>query len=967
MEKLFLIDAYALIFRFHYAFINRPMRNAQGLNTSAIFGFAKFLNEIIAREQPKYLGVAFDPPGGSFRRTLYPAYKANRDATPEDIIAAVPHIKAILEAMRIPVLEVPDYEADDVIGTLSGKASCCGAYDVYMVTPDKDYGQLIKEHVSMYKPAKGGEGIEIVGLDRVCEQYGIADPKQVIDILALWGDASDNIPGVPGVGEKGARKLVAEWGDVENIIAHADALTPKLRASVLENQEQLRLSKVLATIRLDVPIEFDPAALRVEEPNYAALRSLYIEHGFNLLLRDLDSRLFHGSALQADTLPSLSGGQKPGRPKPYSQLAGQMSLFDTEGRTTAKTDEPLPEMTVPPTPALAEEGAAEAEGGYATIETTEHDYRIVETPEELAALAAELSRAEKFCFDTETSGLDPLQSELVGLSFSVQAGRACWVPTPTAERRAAVLQTLKPIFESETIGKIGQNLKFDMLVLLHAAGIEVRGALYDTMIIHYLLDPEARHGMDFLAKSFLRYEPVPIEALIGRGAKQRSMAEADPQAVAEYAAEDADVTLRLFQKLWPLLEESGQTELYTRIEAPLIPVLVRMEAAGVFVDRTILGESGRTLTVEAARLEAEVRELTGMPELNVNSAKQLGEALFEGLRIDPKPKKTKTGQYRTDEEYLQSLADRHPVIDKILEYRGLKKLLSTYIEALPQLIHPATGRIHTSFNQAVTATGRLSSTNPNLQNIPIRDAAGREIRKAFTAPDHEHVIVSADYSQVELRIMAHLSGDAALQRAFLDGEDIHTATAAKVFGVSPGEVTREQRRRAKTANFGIIYGISAFGLATRLHIPRTEAKELIEGYFTHYPGVKAYMERVVVEARERGYVETIFGRRRYLREIRSDNSMTRSLAERNAINAPIQGSAADIMKMAMIEVDRRLRERGSGARIVLQVHDELVLEVPQEEVTAVTELVSGVMAGAASLAVPLVVEAQAATSWLDAH
>lgn len=959
MEKLFLIDAYALIFRFHYAFINRPMRNAQGLNTSAIFGFAKFLNEIIAREQPKYLGVAFDPPGGSFRRELYPLYKANRDATPEDIIAAVPHIKAILEAMRIPVLEVPNYEADDVIGTLSYQASCCDEYEVFMVTPDKDYGQLIKEHVSMYKPAKGGEGIDIVGLDKVCDCYGIADPKQVIDILALWGDASDNIPGVPGIGEKGAKKLVAEWGDVENIIANADKLTPKLKASILENQEQLRLSKVLATIKLDVPIAFDPTALRIDEPDYAALRSIYIEHNFSLLLRDVDSRLFHSSALSANTVPPLS--KKPGKPKPYSQLAGQMSLF---GEAEA---EPMPELVVPPTPALAAEEDMAALAGYGTLATVEHTYYVVQTDDQLKELVALLAGSEKFCFDTETSGLDPLRSDLVGLSFAVKPYEAYWVPTPTAERRTAVLQALRPVFEEEKIGKIGQNIKFDLLVLMHAAGIEVRGTLYDTMIIHYLLDPEARHGMDFLAKSFLNYEPVPIEALIGKGAKQTSMADADPALVAEYAAEDADVTLQLYEKLWPLLEQTQQTGLYCRIEAPLISVLARMEITGVFVDSDILGESGTVLTAEAAVLEAEIREMTGAPELNVNSAKQLGDVLFEGMKIDPKPKRTKTGQYRTDEEYLQSLSENHPVIEKILEYRGLKKLLSTYIEALPQLINPDTGRIHTSFNQAVTATGRLSSTNPNLQNIPIRDAVGREIRKAFTAPDYEHVVVSADYSQVELRIMAHLSGDKALRQAFLDGEDVHTATAAKIFGVSLDEVTREQRRRAKTANFGIIYGISAFGLATRLRIPRSEAKELIDGYFTHYPGVKEYMERVVAEARERGYVETIFGRRRYLRDIRSNNSMTRSLAERNAINAPIQGSAADIMKIAMIEVDSLLRERGSGARIVLQVHDELVLEVPQGEVTAVTALVTEAMAGAAELSVPLLVEADAGTSWLDAH
>lgn len=961
MEKLFLIDAYALIFRFHYAFINRPMRNAQGLNTSAIFGFAKFLNDLIAREQPKYLGVALDPPGGSFRRELYPLYKANRDATPEDIIAAVPHIKAILEAMRIPVLEVPNYEADDVIGTLSHQASCCGEYEVYMVTPDKDYGQLIRPNVSMYKPAKGGDGIDIVGMDKLCETYGIADPRQVVDILALWGDASDNIPGVPGVGEKGARKLVAEWGDVEQIIAHADSLTPKLRTSILENQEQLRLSKVLATIKLDVPIAFDPQALRVEEPDYAALRNIYIEHNFNLLLRDIDSRLFHSSVLTATTLPPLS--KKAGKPKPYSQLSGQMSLFES----AATAPEPSLQPAVPPTPALAEGDASPFSNGYASLATTDHTYHTVTETAQLAALVETLQTAERFCFDTETSGLDPLQSDLVGLSFAVRPHEAWWVPTPTPEQRATVLTALRPVFENEQIAKIGQNIKFDMLVLLHAAGIEVRGELYDTMIIHYLLDPESRHGMDFLAKSFLNYEPIPIETLIGKGAKQTSMAAADPAAVAEYAAEDADVTLQLYNALWPLLEASQQTDLYRRIEAPLIPVLTRMEYTGVYVNPTILGESGRALTVEAAALEQQIREMAEAPELNVNSARQLGEVLFDGLRIDPKPKKTKTGQYRTDEEYLQSLSENHPIIDKILEYRGLKKLLSTYIEALPQLINPSTGRIHTSFNQAVTATGRLSSTNPNLQNIPIRDAAGREIRKAFTASTPDRVIVSADYSQVELRIMAHLSGDPALQQAFRDGEDIHTATAAKIYGVAPDEVTREQRRRAKTANFGIIYGISAFGLATRLRIPRAEAKALIDGYFTHYPGVKAYMERVVAKARERGYVETLFGRRRYLRDIRSDNAMTRSLAERNAINAPIQGSAADIMKIAMIEVDRRLRDSGSRARIVLQVHDELVLEVPREEATATAELLTDAMSGAAMLDVPLLVEAGVGDSWLEAH
>ncbi len=851
MEKLFLIDAYALIFRFHYAFISRPMRSADGQNTSAIFGFCKFLNELIAREQPHYLGVAFDPPGGNFRHELYPAYKANREETPEDIKAAVPCIKEILEAMRIPILEVPGYEADDVIGTLSYKASCCGQYQVYMVTPDKDFGQLIKQDVSMYKPGKGGEGIEIIGLEQVCQTYGIQDPRLVIDILALWGDASDNIPGVPGIGEKGAKKLVSQWGDIDQIMAHADQLSPKLRESIRANQEQLRLSKQLATIDLDVPIEFDPKRLEVEEPDYAALRAIYIGLNFNLLLRDIDSRLYHNNALAARELPSLAPPQAGVAKKevlPYShsdsKQVKQMSLFDQMGP-----------MQAPPTREVSVEtaytdgdisGQADDLAGMQTIDTTAHNYHTVDTAEELQALVRRLEQAEVFSFDTETSGMDPLRSELVGLSFAVTGHEAWWVPTSTGEERVRVLEALRPVLENPTIGKVGQNLKFDMLVLLHAAGIQVSGPLYDTMIIHYLLDPEARHNMDFLAKSLLGYAPIPIERLIGRGAKQISMADvADRQLLADYAAEDADVTWQLYEKLWPLLEEVDQVELYRRIEAPLIPVLARMEQAGIYVDPAILRESGVWLTATAAQLEADIRGVVGMPQLNVNSARQLGDALFEGLKIDPKPKKTKTGQYRTDEEYLQSLSENHPVIEKILEFRGLKKLLSTYVEALPLLIDPATGRIHTSFNQAVTATGRLSSTNPNMQNIPIRDAAGREIRKAFTAPDYDHVILSADYSQVELRVMAHLSGDGALQQAFLDGEDIHTATAAKIYGVALEAVTREQRRRAKTANFGIIYGISAFGLASRLKIPRAEAKEFIDGYFRHYPGVQQYMERTV--------------------------------------------------------------------------------------------------------------------------
>ncbi len=954
MEKLFLIDAYALIFRFHYALISRPMRNAAGMNTSAIFGFAKFLHQIIEREKPHYLGVAFDPRGGNFRHILYPLYKANRSETPEEIRAAVPEIKRLLEAMHIPILEVEGYEADDVIGTLSHQAACCGQYDVYMVTPDKDYGQLIRKEVSIYKPGKGGEGVEIVGMDGICANYGISDPRQVIDILALWGDASDNIPGVPGIGEKGARKLIAEWGDIDNLLAHADQLSPKLRDSLTSNQEQLRLARRLVTIDLEVPIEFHPESLRVDAPDYAALRNFYLEHNFSSLLREVDSHQYH-EKVRAGGLPNLAPAAPAAQPVPYSQAkAGeQLSLFDPPVAPAAAV-----EMELPPTP--------DTEGDlFESMETTPHTYHTVDTPEALARLIDTLGSRPVFCFDTETSGIDPLQSRPVGLSFSVAAHEAWWVPTPP-ERCGAVFAALKPLFENPAIAKIGQNIKFDLLVLMQQ-GIRPAGFLRDTMIMHYLLDPESRHGMDFLAERYLGYRPVPIEALIGRGAKQLSMEQAPPELVASYAAEDADVPWQLDEKLWPEVAAHGARELYATIEEPLIGVLARMERAGIYLDPAVLQESGRTISEEAARLEAEIRTLAGSADLNVNSSRQLGEVLFEKLKLAAKPKLTKTKQYSTDEEYLATLTDSHPIVGKILEYRGLKKLLSTYIEALPLLINPATGRIHSSFNQAVTATGRLSSTNPNLQNIPIRDEVGRAIRRAFTAPDDDHVLLSADYSQVELRIMAHLSGDQALCQAFLQGEDVHTATAAKIYGVSPDEVTREQRRRAKTANFGIIYGISAFGLAQRLNIPRPEAKELIEGYFRLYPQVQRYMQQTIEQARERGYVETLFGRRRYLPELRSANAPTRAFAERNAINAPIQGSAADIMKIAMIRVDQALRKGELKARIVLQVHDELVVEVPKSEQAVVTDLLREAMSSAATLAVPLDVEVGSGSNWMDAH
>lgn len=956
MEKLFLIDAYALIFRFHYAFINRPMRNSRGENTSAIFGFTKFIRELIEHEQPHHLGVAFDPKGGNFRHQLYPLYKANRDATPEDIINAVPYIKQILTAMRIPILEVPGYEADDVIGTISAKASATGLYDTYMVTPDKDYGQLIRDNVSIYKPRRGGEGIEIVRYDNIREQYCIETPEQIIDILALWGDVSDNIPGVPGIGEKGACKLIGRWGSVENIIANADQLTPKQRDAVINGREQLLLSKQLTTICLDVPIEFEPEKLVMENPDIEELRSIFIDHGFSMFLREMESTRYH-TTYTGPELPK-STSEQPIQTRPYSEIkAVQASLFDEPIQ-----QQPVLETIQPPVISQEDEILADS---YHTVADTKHSYHTATSEQQIADLIAKLSTAHEFCFDTETTGLDPLNCDLVGLSFAITPFEAYWVPLQHSNR-GQILCLFKPIFEDDKIAKIGQNIKFDMLVL-KAQGVEVRGRLIDTMILHYLLNPESRHSMDYMARTLLGYSPISIESLIGKGAKQLTMDRVAAHLVAEYAAEDADVTIRLKEVLWPMVCHEGVDKLYNTIEEPLIRVLAEIEFTGVKLDVETLSQSSEALNEQLALLEQQIREVAGVDTLNVNSPKQLGEILFEKLKIVDKPKMTKTKQYKTDEEYLQSLSDRHPVIGKILEYRGIKKLLSTYIEALPGLINPHTGRIHTSFNQAVTSTGRLSSTNPNLQNIPIRDQAGREIRRAFTAPDGGWLIMSADYSQVELRVMAHLSGDQNLRAAFLAGEDVHTATAAKIFGVEAQDVTREQRRRAKTANFGIIYGISVFGLSQRLDIPRAEAKELIDGYFALYPDVKCYMEKTIEQAREDGYVETIFSRRRYLKDIRSANAVTRGLAERNAINAPIQGSAADIIKLAMISTAKALKEGCYRARLVLQVHDELVLEVPQEELEAVRQLVEHCMSDAATLAVPLLVEAGVGKNWLEAH
>lgn len=959
MKRVFLIDAYALIFRSYYAFMSRPMRNRDGLNTSAVFGFAKFLRDIIVNEHPHYLGVAFDPHGGSFRNTLYPLYKANRSETPEDIVASVPYIKRILEALHIPILEVPGYEADDVIGTISHQASEAG-YEVYMVTPDKDFGQLVRDNVFIYRQRKNGEGVEILGPAQIEEHYGFKDPRLVIDVLALWGDASDNIPGVQGIGEKGAMKLVNQFGTVENILANVEQLKGRQHDNIVAGAEQLRLSKTLATIALDAPVKFVPEELEMERPDCEQLKQIYRELDFNMFLREMESRPspFNGQICYPYDQAVSHGGEVAERSVAKEPVAPQQEVqTDLFGQVVEQpaTKKSAPQPTMEP-------DLFAAPTGMGTVATVAHEYKIVESGAELAAMVTRLRTAGRFCFDTETSGLDCFKDRIVGMSFSCEASKAWYVP---ASKEA--FAELKPLFEDEKVEKVGQNMKFDIM-MLRSEGIEVKGFKYDTMLLHYLLDSESRHNMDYLAQRYLDYMPIQIESLIGRGSKQLTMDRVPLAQIAEYAAEDADVTWRLFEVLWPEVQREGLEKLYRDIEEPLIDVLVDIERAGVRIDTEQLAEYAIELNAEMMALENRIRELAGMPDLNINSARQLGVALFEVLRVDTKPKLTKTKQYCTDEEYLQFLADRHEIIPLILKYRGTKKLLSTYVEALPQLVNPVTGHIHTSFNQAVTATGRLSSTNPNLQNIPIREEQGRRIRKAFVPSDSDHVLLAADYSQVELRLMAHLSGDEAMIGAFEKGEDIHRDTAARLFHVPIDQVTSEQRRKAKTANFGIIYGISAFGLRQRIDgISMSEAKAIIDGYFASYPKVKEYMDNVVTRARNDGYVETIFGRRRYLPDIRSANANTRSLAERNAINAPIQGSAADIIKMAMSSVRRRLREENLQSQVILQVHDELVVDVLRSEQERVVEIVRSSMEQAVSLSIPLSVECGIGDNWLEAH
>ena len=965
MKRLFLIDAYALVFKYYYAFYGRPMRNRHGMNTSVLYGFTKFLRDIQKREKPDLLGVALDPKGGCFRRDLYPEYKANRPETPEDIIASVPYLRRLLQAMRIPIYEIEGYEADDVIGTLAHKASAEG-YDVYMVTPDKDYGQLVGPNRHLYK--QKGDDIEIVREQDICAKYNIPEPVLVRDILAIWGDSSDNIPGVPGIGEKGACKLVGEWGECENILANVQSIKGKQGEKIAAWGDKLLLSKRLATICTDVPVEFSPADLEICDPNIDELRALYAELDFTSFLRDVQNLTPApelGVPQQAPQRQLTEMAQAKSAAKKREAMAGQGDLFAMFDAAPAAPSAPETPSAPEPTATAVEPEQEPLSDILATAKTTPHNYLLVTTLDELQTLVARLSQYDEICFDTETTGFDHFRDRIVGLSLAVEKHEA-WYVSFTEENTAAFAEAVRPLFESERITKVAQNIKFDLMVLSRL-GIEVRGRKIDTMIVHYLLDAESRHNMNFMAERYLRYSPIEIETLIGKGARQLTMDQVNVELVKEYAAEDADITLQLKQVLWPMLCAEGLEELYRKVEEPLIDVLASMELAGVKIDSQQLADYAVELNGLLADLENEIRQIAEEPMLNVNSARQLGEVLFAKMRITDKPKMTKTKQFSTDEEYLQGFAGKHRIVDLILQYRGVKKLISTYVEALPLLINPVTGRIHTSFNQAVTATGRLSSTNPNLQNIPVRDDMGRRIRRAFVPSDEEHILLAADYSQVELRLMAHLSGDSSLIEAFLQGEDIHTATAAKLFHKSLAEVTSDERRKAKTANFGIIYGISAFGLAQRLDIPRTEAKSLIDGYFATYPQVKEYMERAVADARERGYVETAFGRRRTLRDIDSRNAVARGVAERNAINAPIQGSAADIMKLAMIEIFRRFRAEGIRSQMILQVHDEVIIDMLRSEQERVIAIVREAMEGVAKLRVPLISDTGVGNNWLEAH
>ena len=927
MDKLFLLDAYALIYRAYYALIKSPRINSKGFNTSAILGFVNTLEDVLKKESPTHIGVAFDPAGPTFRHEAYKEYKAQREETPEVIRLSVPIIKDIIKAYRIPILEVPGYEADDVIGTLATEAGKRGI-TTYMMTPDKDYGQLVSENVFMYRPKYGDKEFDVMGVEEVKAKFNIKSPAQVIDMLGLMGDSSDNIPGCPGVGEKTAQKLISEFGSIENLLEHTDQLKGAIKTKVESNVEKIKFSKFLATIKIDVPVELDMDSLKRETPDEEKLRSIFEELEFRTLLE----RVF-----KSDKKPSA----KPTPEK--NSFQGDLFGFFADDNTEEQKNSSLKRL-----------------------EDMPYDYQLIDTEDKINDFLRIILTKDIFSLDTETTGTDAMTAELVGMSFSYEENKAFYVPVPQNRDEAQkIVDKFKPLFENENSLKVGQNIKYDMIVLANY-GVTIKGKMFDTMIAHYVLQPELHHGMDYLAEVYLKYDTIKIEELIGaKGKNQRNMRDLSPTDIYKYACEDADVTLKLKNILEKELDSNGVKKLFEEIEMPLVPVLAYIERNGVRIDTEALKETSKHFTIRMREIEEEIYKLAGM-EFNVSSPKQVGEVLFDRLKIVEKAKKTKTGQYVTSEEVLESLKGKHQIVEKILDYRGLKKLLSTYIDTLPELINPKTGRIHTSFNQTVTATGRLSSSNPNLQNIPVRDDDGKEIRKAFI-PDDGCEFFSADYSQIELRIMAHLSEDENMIEAFREEQDIHAATAAKIYKINIDDVTREQRSKAKTANFGIIYGISVFGLAERLNVERKEAKELIDGYFENYPKVKAYMDESIRSARDKGYIETIFKRKRYLPDINSRNAIVRGYAERNAINAPIQGSAADIIKVAMIKIYKRFIDEGIKSKMILQVHDELNFSVLREEKEKVQQIVISEMEAAYKMKVPLLADCGWGQNWLEAH
>lgn len=946
-KKLFLLDAMALIYRAYFAFSNNHRINSKGQNTSAIFGFTNTLLDVLKKEKPTHIAVVFDTAAPTSRHEEFAEYKAHRQEIPEDLASSIPVVVKLCEAFNIPVIAMDGFEADDVIGTLALKAEKEG-FDTYMMTPDKDYGQLVDEHTFIYKPARAGNGAEVLGIAEVCKRWEIERVEQVKDILGLMGDSVDNIPGIPGVGEKTAMQLVKQFGSIENLLENTDQLKGKLKEKVENNKDKAIQSKRLATIITDVPVKEKLDDLIAVEPNREALRDLFTELEFRRLAEQLG---LTGNQTQEEAKPSAAATSAPASSsKKKSAASNQGNLFDAEPEVIVEPEETHPEDAI-----------------HQTIADVKHTYHLCDTKAKREDLIKKLLDQKNICFDTETTGLDAYKAELVGMSFSWAAHEGYYVSVPANHLEAqAIVDEFKPVFSNDSITKIAQNLKYD-LSILKRYGVELKGVLFDTMIAHFLIRPEMRHSMDVLAETYLNYAPVSIESLIGKkGKEQKNMRDIPVEQVAEYAAEDADVTYQLYTVFEPKLKSTGTTKLFEEVEMPLVPVLADMEAEGINIDIKALRDFSAVLETDISKIEKEIQDMAGK-KFNVSSPKQVGEVLFEDLKIVEKPTKTKTGQYSTAEDVLSKLENKHPMVRRILDYRELVKLKNTYVDVLPDLVNPATGRIHTSYNQVVAVTGRLSSDNPNLQNIPIRTERGREIRKAFIPRNSEYTLLSADYSQIELRIIAELSGDPGMLEAFRSGEDIHAATASKVYNVPIKEVTGDMRRNAKMVNFGIIYGISAFGLADRLNISRTEAKGIIDNYFMQYPAIKDYMDMSIENARKKGYVETILGRRRYLRDINSANATVRGFAERNAINAPIQGSAADMIKIAMIRIHDEIKKRNLKSKMLLQVHDELVFDAHKSELEELKVMVENHMKHALTLKVPVEVGVGSGENWLEAH